>query len=67
MPLPYIDKYIFYFEDEKLVKFEFCEGGYTQFTADMSGIVYDDIRSGQPTYTCVFSNYGTTAVELPTA
>ena len=60
----YSDKYIFYFEDGKLVRFAFAEGGYTEFDKNTLEIVYDVTRSGEVTHSYEFTDYGTTVADL---
>ncbi len=56
----YSDKYFFYFEDGKLAKFEFAEGGYTEFDKNTLETTFDDTRTGDVTHSYTFSDYGTT-------
>lgn len=66
----YSDKYLFYFEDGKLVKFEFCEGGYTSVTTipDSDPEIFDDTRAAnEVSHRFIFSDYGTTIVNIPKA
>ena len=61
------DKYLLYFADGKLAKVEFCEGGYSSVTTlpDGGQEFDDDTRAGEVTHCFVFSDYGTTTVEVP--
>lgn len=59
----YSDKYIFYFEDGKIVRFAFAEGGYTEFDKNTLETVYDDTRSGEVTHSYEFTDYGTTVAD----
>ena len=63
----YSDKYFFYFEDGKLAKFEFAEGGYTEFDKNTLETTFDDTRTGDVTHSYTFSDYGTTVAEAPNA